>query len=1217
MFIKSFSEITKADAAIAGGKGASLGEMTSSFAKATDGQERGYNPVPPGFVVLSQAFEQFLKKTDLAAEIDTILHTVDTRAMHTVEHASERIQRMILEAKMPDDIKGDIQKHFEALGAEYVAVRSSATAEDSASAAWAGQLDSFLNTTEATLLKNVQKCWASLFTPRAIFYRFEQGLHSTHISVAVVVQKMVESEVSGIAFSVHPVTEDRNQLIIEAGYGLGEAIVSGQITPDSYVVEKSPRRIMDKNIAKQERGIFRKALAGNEWREIESSKRESQKLSDEQILTLSEIIIGIEKHYDFPCDIEWAYEKGVFYIVQSRPITTLLKEGVKKIENQFGSADQWQRLFKMRGLGYLISDLWVNRKPDGIFCAVVNNEFTSYLLRTEMEKTLNEGVEMLSNRESFKNYRDSFVVYMKEMAACIDATLTGKSIDMSKLEVFLDLVVRGFGFYSKTEFYFTDRAYINATREQSQEKLEILEEHGRLKNDARAFFNTIFFGEKAALNRILICLSKEFLVPVENLLQYSQSELSELLNGKVVEQEAIKRRKLAFYMWGEKNGLVIETGEPAQRAITSFLELVKPKEGEVITGIIAHGGNVTGRAKVVVSGYHNFDDITSQIEAMQKGDILVSETTSPELMAACKKAGGIVTNQGGLLSHAAIVSRELNIPCVVGISNATDLIKDGDLVEVDADNGVVRIIKKSEEDEEYWIRSFSADECPYQLSVPYLQPGMTIAQTAWRELGSNDGLTQSIMYYHGSVLEGGYFLEREVSHLVEAATNMIYQHPERVMDNHRETYRLNDTYASLARTCIKTPLEQLSNADLAAMHHELTLLQARSHAWSQATTWYVDSLGGTFSAGLLEKTKEIVMKQGSKRNPAEVFTLLTTHPKNGFTLEEELESLEVVVAILQDKKAAKIFEGLRDYTGIPEGIAEKLRKLMVNHYEQWCFTPFGYYGPAYGLDYYLSVWAGMVREKTSVEARRKELKERPETIERERKALFEELAIPADMQRVYDVAADITFLKGYRKDCMYLGFYAIDFIFREVSRRLGIPLTDLYLLTYPEIGDLLRGAKEYDRAERDRRKRSAIQHWDGERLVLLSGEEAEKFFHSQLVKRERVESESGSLKGNCASSGYAKGRVKIVNKTEAMGKVEAGDIMVSHTTFPALVPAMKKAGAIVTEDGGITCHAAIVARELKKPCVTGIKAATQVLQDGDLVEVDADNGVVRIVKRAQ
>ena len=232
--IRTFDQIGKADAAIAGGKGASLGEMTQAGL-----------PVPPGFVILASAFERFLKEADLNQEIDTILiHGVNREEMHTVEHASEKIQKLILDARMPEDICSSILQNYKTLGAQFVAVRSSATAEDSQSAAWAGQLDTFLNTTEENLLQNVQKCWASLFTSRAIFYRFEKNMHDQKISVAVVVQKMIESEVSGIAFSVHPVTQDANQMIIEAGFGLGEAIVSGQITPDSYVVEKNPRRII-------------------------------------------------------------------------------------------------------------------------------------------------------------------------------------------------------------------------------------------------------------------------------------------------------------------------------------------------------------------------------------------------------------------------------------------------------------------------------------------------------------------------------------------------------------------------------------------------------------------------------------------------------------------------------------------------------------------------------------------------------------------------------------------------------------------------------------------------------------------------------------------------------------------------------------------------------------------------------------------------------------
>src|SRR3990167_8691070 len=321
---RDFKKLSKDNAPIAGGKGASLGEMTQASI-----------PVPPGFVVLSSTFDQFIKDADLIQEIDAILGKVDHKEIHTVESASEQIQGLIKGATMPESIAEEIKKQFKNLNTEYVAVRSSATAEDGQEHAWAGQLDSFLNTTEKDLLEKVQHCWASLFTPRAIFYRFEKGLHTTQISVAVVVQKMVNSEISGIAFSVHPVTEDRNQLIIEAGYGLGEAIVSGSVTPDSYVVEKEPRRIIDVNINTQTRALYRIKGGGNEWQTIPEPKASSQVLSEVQILELSNIILGIEKHYGFPCDIEWAFESGKFYVVQSRPITTLseTKEILPEISN--------------------------------------------------------------------------------------------------------------------------------------------------------------------------------------------------------------------------------------------------------------------------------------------------------------------------------------------------------------------------------------------------------------------------------------------------------------------------------------------------------------------------------------------------------------------------------------------------------------------------------------------------------------------------------------------------------------------------------------------------------------------------------------------------------------------------------------------------------------------------------------------------------------------
>jgi len=207
-------------------------------------------------------------------------------------------------------------------------VRSSATAEDSSVASWAGELESYLNTTKTDLLKNVKKCWSSLFTPRAIFYRYEKKLYNQTVSVAVVIQKMIQSEISGICFTVHPVTEDYDQMVIEARYGLGEAIVGGKITPDTYIIHKINKNILDSNISKQEMMVVRES-SGVKETIVPKVKQEKQKLDNKHILQLAKICQNIENHYKKPQDIEWALKKNKFYIVQSRPITTLQNTNVQ------------------------------------------------------------------------------------------------------------------------------------------------------------------------------------------------------------------------------------------------------------------------------------------------------------------------------------------------------------------------------------------------------------------------------------------------------------------------------------------------------------------------------------------------------------------------------------------------------------------------------------------------------------------------------------------------------------------------------------------------------------------------------------------------------------------------------------------------------------------------------------------------------------------------
>lgn len=330
-------------------------------------------PVPPGFVVLVEAFDRFMEETDLGVEIVRIIKDINYKDINSVDKASNQIRDLFHDVAMPKDLKSKFLAEFKKLKLKYVAVRSSATAEDSSVASWAGELETYLNTIEKTLIENIKKCWSSLFTPRALFYAFEKGVFTKNhqkkiraqtckklrdcypVSVAVVIQQMVQSDIAGICFTVHPVTENRNQMVIEAGYGLGEAVVSGQITPDTYVVGKSsilslrgrslkqsrgipagsPRssriagpardgfKILDKNISKQEKMIVRSVNGGVKWKGVPAGKQAGQKITDRQIVALAKMCQKIEEHYNHPQDIEWVLENGKFYITQSRPITTL------------------------------------------------------------------------------------------------------------------------------------------------------------------------------------------------------------------------------------------------------------------------------------------------------------------------------------------------------------------------------------------------------------------------------------------------------------------------------------------------------------------------------------------------------------------------------------------------------------------------------------------------------------------------------------------------------------------------------------------------------------------------------------------------------------------------------------------------------------------------------------------------------------------------------
>ncbi|MDS0477314.1 phosphoenolpyruvate synthase [Natrinema sp. 1APR25-10V2] len=496
MAVLWLDEIGADDLEKVGGKGASLGELTGAGL-----------PVPPGFVVTAGTYRSFIEEAGIDEELFAAVD-VDVDDSAALADAADRAQELILETPFPDDLREEIVASYREVGdgEAFVAVRSSATAEDLPDASFAGQQETFLNVTEEDLLDRVRECWASLFTQRAIYYRQEQGFDHSAVNIAVVVQQMVDAEKSGVMFTSHPSTGDPT-MIIEAAWGLGEAVVSGAVSPDNYVIDRKDRS-MDVTIA-EKKVMYEKDEATGQTveRDVPEDKRTQRVVSDDEIDELMDLGERVEDHYGEPQDVEWAIVDGEVYMLQSRPITTI-------------------------------------DESDG------------------------DAAEAASGDTASKGLTDGSGVQTAEGGGgASDASSSG------------DVLVDGLG---------------------------------------------------------------------------------------------------------------------------------------------SSPGTVSGPARIVTK----LDDLAK----VGEGDIIVTEMTMPDMVPAMKRASGIITDEGGMTSHAAIVSRELGVPAIVGTTNATTVLEDGQVVTLDGEKGSVLEGTAVEPDEETEpveevrpqspVKPMTATEVKVNVSIP-------------------------------------------------------------------------------------------------------------------------------------------------------------------------------------------------------------------------------------------------------------------------------------------------------------------------------------------------------------------------------------------------------------------------------------------------------------------------------------------------------------------
>ncbi|WP_054251958.1 phosphoenolpyruvate synthase [Neofamilia massiliensis] len=325
-YIRKFNEVGKDDIGLVGGKGANLGEMT----------QMGLD-VPPGFCVTSTAYNYFIEYTNLDETVKVLLERLDVDNPDSLTQVSEKLQAKLNESKIPEDLEAEIRAAYNEFSKDVnlnnpqVAVRSSATAEDLPDASFAGQQDTYLHIAgEEELLKHIRMCWASLWTARAIYYREKQKFDHFDVALSVVVQKMVNSEKSGVMFTANPISQNIDEMMINASYGLGEAVVSGMVTPDEYIINKNTKEIIETTISeknvmviKADDGIGTRIVNVADF--LGNGAVENECLSTNELNKLIDYGLKIEKSYNSIQDIEWGIDEDTndLYILQSRPITTI------------------------------------------------------------------------------------------------------------------------------------------------------------------------------------------------------------------------------------------------------------------------------------------------------------------------------------------------------------------------------------------------------------------------------------------------------------------------------------------------------------------------------------------------------------------------------------------------------------------------------------------------------------------------------------------------------------------------------------------------------------------------------------------------------------------------------------------------------------------------------------------------------------------------------
>lgn len=632
--------------------------------------------VPKGFVVTAKMQNEFFERNGIFKIVKAEEINLSSNDFGEFSSAAKRIRKAILNGEFSINEINIINDALKKLKLDLhrdslYAVRSSAGIEDGKVDSWAGQFDSFLEVQEEDVPNYIKRCWASMFGLRAIKYGMESLLSNGEFPFSVIVQEMINGDYSGIAFSVNPSDSNENHIRIEAVAGTGESAVGGQEIPYSVVMGK-------------EDGLIIKRTFGSQGR-IELVKPSILK-------KLMEEVKKIEKLFQIPVDVEWTVKDSNIYILQARPITTN-KESKAKEKGNLPDILDYELTFKVSGLGFMFADLLCHGfgyLHPLFICS--NGEFLQYFTNERMEYAARYGHRWLSSKNGFIEYKKQFTDFHEKNYNNL-VKIVNDEPNKNNVNDFFNSVYEYFVFYSKMDFQFTNLTYLYA--DENPIIAENLRRISEFKDIARVWVNSVCIDDDCLLNQLITKISEKFNISCNYFESYKITEIISLFSGKYVKEEILKERFENSLAYTDGCTIKYSWGKEAEEFVTQVKEVYEAQATAEIIGQVANKEAeryVIGKVACINVDYSNLESMEQNIAKMDTGEILVSEFTAPELMAACNKATAIVTDLGGMLSHAAIVSRELKIPCIVGTEHASRSLKNGDLIKIDLELGIVEKI---------------------------------------------------------------------------------------------------------------------------------------------------------------------------------------------------------------------------------------------------------------------------------------------------------------------------------------------------------------------------------------------------------------------------------------------------------------------------------------------------------------------------------------------